>query len=57
MFNVVGWRFAEYELKTILAGIIRNFRITTDFKYEDLRFGQHVTITYMPEPKIIVFHR
>ncbi|CAD6991233.1 unnamed protein product [Ceratitis capitata] len=50
--NCVGWRYAEIAVRIILMVFVRNFKFSTTFKYEDLRFLDHVSLWYDVEPKL-----
>jgi len=55
--NCIGWRYALFVLRIVLAGIVRNFRFETDMKYEDIHFYENITIAYEVEPKLRIYRR
>jgi cytochrome P450 family 4 len=42
--NCLGQRYAVYSMKVLLVTILREFKITTDMKFEELRFKSDVTL-------------
>ncbi|KAM7343555.1 putative cytochrome P450 313a4 [Cochliomyia hominivorax] len=48
----IGWRYATYFLKVSLVTLIKNYKFSTDFKYENLRFENHLTLKLVEEPEI-----
>uniref|UniRef100_A0A1S4JTL0 Uncharacterized protein n=1 Tax=Culex quinquefasciatus TaxID=7176 RepID=A0A1S4JTL0_CULQU len=42
--NCIGWRYAMINTKVMLIHIVRNFRLSTTIKYEELRFAMGITL-------------
>ncbi|XP_054082042.1 probable cytochrome P450 313a4 isoform X2 [Zeugodacus cucurbitae] len=55
--NCIGWHYAEMVLRVMLLGLIRNFKFTTTFRYEDLIFSDHISLRYVEEPKLHICRR
>ncbi|XP_055850613.1 probable cytochrome P450 313a4 [Episyrphus balteatus] len=55
--NCIGWRYAEMFLKVILSKIIRNFKVTTTSKFEDIRFTMNMSLRCEVMPQIEVHRR
>ncbi|XP_044574294.1 probable cytochrome P450 313a4 [Drosophila ananassae] len=54
--NCIGWKYALLLSKIALAKILRNYRISTDFRYEDLVFIDGV-ITKLRKSPLLRFQR
>ncbi|XP_050327904.1 probable cytochrome P450 313a4 [Bactrocera neohumeralis] len=52
--NCIGWRYAEIAVRILLIVLVQNFKFSTEFKYEDLHFVDHVSLWYDVEPNIRV---
>ncbi|KAI8124748.1 putative cytochrome P450 313a4 [Lucilia cuprina] len=46
MRNCIGWRYAIFAMKVILVGIVRNYRLTTTTKYEDIDFIYNIALKH-----------
>ncbi|XP_039947883.1 probable cytochrome P450 313a4 [Bactrocera tryoni] len=55
--NCIGWHYAEVVLRVMLLSLIRNFKFTTSFRYEDLIFSDHISLRYVEEPKLQICRR
>ncbi|CAD6995520.1 unnamed protein product [Ceratitis capitata] len=55
--NCIGWYYAETVLRIILFGLIRNFKFSTSFQYENLVFSNHISLRYVEEPKLQIYRR
>ncbi|XP_069966172.1 probable cytochrome P450 313a4 isoform X2 [Bactrocera oleae] len=52
--NCIGWRYAEIVVRILLIVLVRNFKFTTSFKYQDLHFVDHVSLWYDVEPNLSI---
>ncbi|XP_020798652.1 probable cytochrome P450 313a3 [Drosophila serrata] len=50
--NCIGWRYALLSSKLALAKILRNFKVSTSFRYEDLDFIQNVGMKLTETPTL-----
>ncbi|XP_017040992.1 probable cytochrome P450 313a3 [Drosophila ficusphila] len=48
--NCIGWRYGVLSAKLALAKILRNFKVSTSFRYEDLEFADNVGIELIKAP-------
>ncbi|XP_030370367.1 probable cytochrome P450 313a4 [Scaptodrosophila lebanonensis] len=48
--NCIGWRYALISAKVTLAKLLRNFKFTTSFPFEDLVFVEDITIKLEKAP-------
>ncbi|XP_065354384.1 probable cytochrome P450 313a4 [Calliphora vicina] len=55
--NCIGWRYALFAMKVIIVGIIRNYRLSTTTKYEDIEFTYHIALKYLNEPSFKIHRR
>ncbi|XP_054739049.1 uncharacterized protein LOC129245066 [Anastrepha obliqua] len=55
--NCIGWLYADIVLRVMLLGLIRNFRFSTTFRYENLVFADHISLRYVEEPKLQIYRR
>ncbi|KAH8321056.1 hypothetical protein KR074_001674, partial [Drosophila pseudoananassae] len=46
----IGWRYAQISLKIALAKIVRNYKLSTSFRYEDLVFIDNIVIKLDKSP-------
>ncbi|XP_070137934.1 probable cytochrome P450 313a1 [Drosophila bipectinata] len=46
----IGWRYAQISLKIALARIVRNYKLSTSFRYEDLVFIDNIVIKLDKSP-------
>lgn len=46
----IGWRYALISAKITLAKLLRNFKFSTEFKFEDLHFVEDITIKLKKVP-------
>lgn len=42
--NCIGWRYAMLSMKTILVRLLQRYKVTTDLKYDELRFKSTLTL-------------
>ncbi|XP_032595828.1 probable cytochrome P450 313a4 isoform X2 [Drosophila grimshawi] len=55
--NCIGWKYALISIKVTLAKLIRNYRFSTSFKFEDLVFIEDITIKLKKVPQLEVHRR
>ncbi|XP_023169188.2 probable cytochrome P450 313a4 [Drosophila hydei] len=55
--NCIGWRYALISAKVTLAKLLRNFKFSTSFKFEDLYFVEDITIKLKTVPQLQVQRR
>ncbi|XP_037028299.1 probable cytochrome P450 313a4 [Bradysia coprophila] len=55
--NCVGYKYAYAAMKTILANVLRNYRLTTPLKLEDLRVRMRVNIFLLNKHMVQLFER
>ncbi|XP_055852028.1 probable cytochrome P450 313a4 [Episyrphus balteatus] len=55
--NCIGWQYARIFLRIALAQVIRKYRFTTKFKFEDIRCVEHITLRYEKLPLLEVHKR
>ncbi|EDV91207.1 probable cytochrome P450 313a4 [Drosophila grimshawi] len=48
--SCIGWRYGLLSLKVTLAKLLRNYRFSTKFKFEDLQYVENVTIKLKTTP-------
>ncbi|KAM7344097.1 putative cytochrome P450 313a4 [Cochliomyia hominivorax] len=48
----IGGKYAMIFLKVYLIKILRRYKFTTDFKYEDLKFVNHTIMKFVEKPKL-----
>ncbi|XP_030558984.1 probable cytochrome P450 313a4 isoform X2 [Drosophila novamexicana] len=48
--NCIGWRYALISAKITLAKLLRNYKFSTSFKFEDLYFVEDITIKLKTVP-------
>lgn len=56
-FIFIGWRYALISAKVTLAKLLRNFKFSTSFKFEDLYFVEDITIKLKTVPQLQVQRR
>ncbi|KAH8265579.1 hypothetical protein KR038_010933 [Drosophila bunnanda] len=54
--NCIGWRYALLSTKLSLAKILRNFKVSTGFRYEDLEFIENIGMK-LAETPLLAFER
>ncbi|XP_016959760.1 probable cytochrome P450 313a3 [Drosophila biarmipes] len=54
--NCIGWQYALMSSKLALAKILRNYRVSSTFRYEDLDFVDNIGMVLAQEPGVS-FHR
>uniref|UniRef100_A0A0A1WP02 Probable cytochrome P450 313a4 n=1 Tax=Zeugodacus cucurbitae TaxID=28588 RepID=A0A0A1WP02_ZEUCU len=57
MRNCIGSKYALLSLKIAVAKLVRNFRFTTDFEYNNLHFVENIAIKLKEEPLIRIHKR
>lgn len=57
LYLIVGSKYAIIFSKIILAKLLKTYKFTTDFKYEDLKTENHMTLQFLKDPKINVEKR
>ncbi|XP_017855933.1 PREDICTED: probable cytochrome P450 313a4 isoform X2 [Drosophila arizonae] len=50
--NCIGWRYALISAKITLAKLLRNFKFSTSFNFEDLYFVEDITIKLKTVPQL-----
>ncbi|XP_055911572.1 probable cytochrome P450 313a4 [Eupeodes corollae] len=55
--NCIGWQYARMFLKIALAQVLRKYRFTTKFKFNDIRCVEHITLRYETLPLLEVHRR
>ncbi|XP_055379233.1 probable cytochrome P450 313a4 [Condylostylus longicornis] len=50
--NCIGWRYAIFSFKIMLAIIIKRFKVSTTFKYDDLVYKEQIITKFKVNPKI-----
>ncbi|XP_044313023.1 probable cytochrome P450 313a3 [Drosophila rhopaloa] len=50
--NCIGWKYALMSVKLALAKILRNYKISTSFRYEDLVFVDNTAMKLAQSPKL-----
>ncbi|XP_037937478.1 probable cytochrome P450 313a4 [Teleopsis dalmanni] len=55
--NCIGRRYAMFSMKVLLCGLVRNYKFETDFKFEDLRCTQKLSLRYIVEPELRLYRR
>uniref|UniRef100_A0A6P4FFI3 Probable cytochrome P450 313a2 n=1 Tax=Drosophila rhopaloa TaxID=1041015 RepID=A0A6P4FFI3_DRORH len=50
--NCIGWKYALMSVKLALAKILRNYKISTSFRYEDLVFVDNTAMKLAESPKL-----
>ncbi|XP_034132352.1 probable cytochrome P450 313a3 [Drosophila guanche] len=55
--NCLGWKYAELSTKIALAKILRNFRVSTSFRYEDISFLENIVLEFREKPLFQVHRR
>ncbi|KAM7344091.1 putative cytochrome P450 313a4 [Cochliomyia hominivorax] len=48
----IGWKYALLSVKIFLIKIMKKYKFSTDFKYEDLRFENHIVLKLVEEPHL-----
>ncbi|KAH8332390.1 hypothetical protein KR074_002546 [Drosophila pseudoananassae] len=54
--NCIGWRYALISLKIALSRIVRNYKLSTSFRYEDLVFIDNIAMKLNKAP-LLKFNR
>ncbi|XP_017076775.2 probable cytochrome P450 313a3 [Drosophila eugracilis] len=54
--NCIGWKYGLMSSKLALSKILRNYKVTTSFRYEDLDFCDNVGME-LAQPPSLEFHR
>lgn len=49
-FQFLGWRYALLILKVALAKLLRNYKFTTSFPYENLQIVNNLFLKFKEEP-------
>ncbi|XP_054081315.1 uncharacterized protein LOC105220553 [Zeugodacus cucurbitae] len=52
--NCIGFRYAEISLRIILIHAVRNFKFSTNFKYEDIVHTPNITLGYHIQPRVSI---
>ncbi|EDW67259.1 probable cytochrome P450 313a4 isoform X1 [Drosophila virilis] len=55
--NCIGWRYAMISAKITLAKLLRNYKFSTSFKFEDLYFVEDITIKLKTVPLLTLQRR
>ncbi|KAH8242674.1 hypothetical protein KR032_001088 [Drosophila birchii] len=50
--NCIGWRYGLLSSKLSLAKILRNFKVSTSFRYEDLEFVENIGMKLTETPRL-----
>ncbi|XP_017030650.2 probable cytochrome P450 313a3 [Drosophila kikkawai] len=50
--NCIGWRYGLMSSKLALAKILRNFKVSTTFSYEDLQFVENIGMKLTETPRL-----
>ncbi|XP_065368966.1 probable cytochrome P450 313a4 [Calliphora vicina] len=53
----IGWRYALIFVKISLAKLIKTYKFSTDFKYKDLKFENHIALKLVELPQLHVEQR
>ncbi|KAM7344421.1 uncharacterized protein ACRADG_011160 [Cochliomyia hominivorax] len=53
----LGWKYGLWTVKISLIKILMRYKFSTDFKYEDLQFQNHIILKLAEKPKIHVQRR
>ncbi|XP_065368965.1 probable cytochrome P450 313a4 [Calliphora vicina] len=48
----IGWRYATLFSKITLAKLIKKYKFSTDFKYKDLEFVNHISLKMVEQPQL-----
>ncbi|KNC21964.1 putative cytochrome P450 313a4 [Lucilia cuprina] len=48
----IGWKYAMLFSKITLAKLIKTYKFSTDFKFEELSFTNHITLKLVEEPQL-----
>ncbi|XP_065368964.1 probable cytochrome P450 313a4 [Calliphora vicina] len=48
----IGWRYALIFVKISLAKLIKTYKFSTDFKYKDLKFENHISLKLVEDPQV-----
>ena len=57
LFNIIGWKYGLLSAKITLAKLLRNYRFSTSFKFEDLWYVEDITMKLKNYPHMAVEHR
>ncbi|XP_060647492.1 probable cytochrome P450 313a4 isoform X4 [Drosophila nasuta] len=55
--NCIGWRYALISIKVILAKLLRNYKFSTSFKFEDFEFVEDITLEFKTVPLLEIQRR
>ncbi|KAH8381276.1 hypothetical protein KR093_001709 [Drosophila rubida] len=55
--NCIGWRYALISVKVALAKLLRNYKFSTEFKFEDLDFVEDITLKFRSMPLLEIQRR
>ncbi|KAH8381527.1 hypothetical protein KR093_007446 [Drosophila rubida] len=55
--NCIGWRYALISVKAALAKLLRNYKFSTSFKFEDLVYVEDVTLKFEQTPMLAIQRR
>ncbi|XP_062122392.1 probable cytochrome P450 313a4 isoform X1 [Drosophila sulfurigaster albostrigata] len=55
--NCIGWRYALVSIKLTLAKLLRNYKFSTNFKFEDLDFIENLTLGLKTVPLLEIQRR
>uniref|UniRef100_A0A1A9VEU0 Cytochrome P450 n=1 Tax=Glossina austeni TaxID=7395 RepID=A0A1A9VEU0_GLOAU len=53
----IGWKYALLSTKITLAKLLRNYKFTTDFKFENLKFVEDITLKLQKLPLFTIERR
>ncbi|KAH8312402.1 hypothetical protein KR044_010573 [Drosophila immigrans] len=56
-FSISGWKYALLLVKVALAKLLRNYKFSTSFKYEDLDFVEDITLKFKIVPLLEIQRR
>ncbi|XP_039440370.1 cytochrome P450 4C1-like [Culex pipiens pallens] len=52
--NCIGWKYAMINTKVMLIHILRNFRLKTELRFEELRFASSVTLDMLHKHMVVL---
>ncbi|XP_030372062.1 uncharacterized protein LOC115622298 [Scaptodrosophila lebanonensis] len=55
--NCIGWRYAMFSLKIIVARFIRKYRFSTKYCFEDIKFSTNSALCFLEEPPLEISFR